>query len=73
MAKVDAVYFTKDWQIARGCRIEREVAKSYDIKILDHDFLFENKEELVRNKPIDSESMDNEYKERLSRMFGGVD
>ena len=31
MSRVDAVYFMKDWQNARGCRIERQVAKEYDI------------------------------------------
>lgn len=40
MSKVDAVYFMKDWQNARGCRIERQVAKEYGIKILDYDFLY---------------------------------
>ena len=39
MGKVDAVYFTKDWASARGCRIEREIAKAYGVKILDYDFL----------------------------------
>lgn len=41
MAKVDAVYFMKDWQMARGCRVERKVAEEYGIKILDTDFLEE--------------------------------
>lgn len=41
MSRVDAVYFMKDWQNARGCRIERQVAKEYGIKILDTDFLYE--------------------------------
>lgn len=39
MADADAIYFMKDWQMARGCRIEREVAHDYGIKILDTDFL----------------------------------
>ena len=38
MSNVDAVYFMKDWQMARGCKIEREVAHDYKIKILDTDF-----------------------------------
>lgn len=48
MANVDAVYFTRDWHTARGCRIERQIAKEYGLKILDADFLEEPKEELVR-------------------------
>lgn len=47
MGKVDAVYFAKNWQLARGCYIEREIARFYGVKILDTDFL-EKKEELVR-------------------------
>lgn len=45
MGIVDAVYFTRDWQSARGCRLEREIAKAYGVKILDYDFLEESKEE----------------------------
>ncbi len=48
MSEVDAVFFTKDWQMARGCRIERQIAKEYGIKILDTNFLEEEKEILVR-------------------------
>ena len=48
MGKVDAVYFTKDWRSSRGCRIERMVAKEYGVKILDWDFLEEDKEESVK-------------------------
>lgn len=50
MGKVDAVYFTKDWQMARGCRIERQIAKEYGVKILDYDFL-EEKETIKRVIP----------------------
>lgn len=53
MGQVDAVYFAKDWQLARGCRIEREVAKAYGIKILEYDFLEEPEEILVRKIKFD--------------------
>ena len=43
MASVDAVYFAKDWQTARGCRIERLIAEEYGIKVLDTNVL-ENEE-----------------------------
>ncbi len=33
MADVEAVYFLKGWENARGCKIEHEVAKQYGIKI----------------------------------------
>ena len=49
MSKVDAVFFTKDWQIARGCRIEREIAKAYGIKILDADFIEDEKKYITKN------------------------
>lgn len=39
MGKVDAVYFAKGWETARGCKIEREIAREYGIKILNTDFL----------------------------------
>lgn len=48
MGKVDAVYFTKDWHTSRGCRIERQVAREYGVKILEWDFLEEDKDELIR-------------------------
>lgn len=38
MSKVDAVYFMKGWQSARGCRIERQIAEEYGIKILETDY-----------------------------------
>lgn len=38
MAQVDAVYFMKGWEEYRGCRIEREICKEYDVKILDESF-----------------------------------
>lgn len=40
MARVDAVYFAKGWQEAKGCRLEREIAKTYNVKILDEEFLY---------------------------------
>lgn len=40
IGKVDAVYFTGDWRLNRGCRIERRVCEEYGVKILDEDFLY---------------------------------
>lgn len=57
IGKVDAVYFTKDWSTARGCRIERLVCKEYGVKILDANFLEEPKEELVRT-PLTNNEID---------------
>lgn len=39
MHDVDAVYFDKGWNDAKGCRIERAICREYGIKILDTDFL----------------------------------
>lgn len=33
ISKVDAVYFMKGWEKARGCKIEHQVAVEYDKKI----------------------------------------
>lgn len=33
IGKVDAVYFMKNWQKARGCKIEHEVAVEYGKRI----------------------------------------
>lgn len=41
MKDIDALFMCKNWQLARGCRIENQVAKEYGIKILAHDFLYE--------------------------------
>lgn len=43
MKDIDAVYFMENWQTARGCKIEREVAKEYGVKILDTNFLKDEK------------------------------
>ena len=45
IGKVDAVYFMKGWEFARGCRIEHEVAVQYGKKIF-----YENGDEDVKNK-----------------------
>ena len=45
MSKVDALFMCNGWREARGCRIERQVAQEYGIKILYSDF-FINKPEL---------------------------
>ena len=34
MSNVDAVYFLKGWEEARGCKIEHEIAKQYGIEVL---------------------------------------
>ena len=34
IGKVDAVYFMRDWEKARGCKIEHQVAVEYGKKIL---------------------------------------
>jgi len=34
MAKADLVVFMKGWELARGCKIEYEVAKNYEKEIL---------------------------------------
>lgn len=34
MSKCDAVYFCKDWEKYRGCRIEHQAAKAYGLTIL---------------------------------------
>lgn len=44
MAEADAIFMCEGWVNVRGCRIEREVAQQYGIKILDEDFFV--------NKPI---------------------
>lgn len=46
MAKVDALFMCEGWRAARGCRIERQVAQDYGIKILYDDF-FVNKPEIA--------------------------
>ena len=33
IGKVDALYFMKGWENARGCKIEHEVAVAYDKKV----------------------------------------
>ena len=39
MAEADALFMIDGWREARGCRIERQVAEAYGIKILYEDFL----------------------------------
>lgn len=34
MSDVDAVYFLKGWEEARGCKIEHEIAKQYGLEII---------------------------------------
>ena len=46
MAKVDALFMSEGWRTAKGCRIERQVAQDYGIKILYEDF-FINKPEIA--------------------------
>lgn len=35
IGRADAVYFVPGWDKARGCIIEREICKAYNIEILD--------------------------------------
>lgn len=44
MKDIDALYLCDNWNLARGCRIENQVAREYGIKILDKNFFV--------NKPI---------------------
>lgn len=37
MSRCDAVYLCEGWENARGCKIERAAAVSYDLEILGHD------------------------------------
>lgn len=37
MGQADVVVFAKGWMEARGCRIERKVAREYRLKVLDLD------------------------------------
>lgn len=46
MAKADALFMCEGWRDSRGCRIERQVAQDYGIKILYEDF-FVNKPEIA--------------------------
>ena len=52
LGQVDALYLMENWECARGCRIERAVAKEYGIKILDTDFLKTEDEVKWRIKDI---------------------
>ena len=49
MAKVDALFMCDGWREARGCKIERQVAEAYGIKILYEDF-FINKPEIANSR-----------------------
>ena len=35
LAKADVIYFMKGWQQGSGCKIERQVAEEYNIKIFE--------------------------------------
>ncbi len=37
MSLCHAAYFAKDWESARGCRIEHEAAKAYGLEIIYED------------------------------------
>ena len=34
MAKCHVVYFCKGWELARGCKLEHDVAKAYGLNII---------------------------------------
>ena len=38
MAEADVVYFAKDWEKYRGCRIENECAVEYGIELIIEDY-----------------------------------
>lgn len=46
LSGADALYMCDGWVKARGCRIERQVAQDYDIKILYSDF-FKNRPTII--------------------------
>ncbi len=49
MQDIDALYMCDGWRDARGCKIEHEVAKRYEIKILYSNF-WQNEPEIgIRN------------------------
>lgn len=50
MHDVDAVYFVKGWENARGCRIEREICKEYGIMILDDTFFKQENEVHIKTQ-----------------------
>ena len=35
LSKADIAYFVKGWKDARGCKIEHECAKQYNVKIIE--------------------------------------
>ena len=39
MHTIDAVFFAKGWEKARGCRIERKICEEYGILILDDEIM----------------------------------
>lgn len=51
MSKVDALFMCEGWRDSKGCRIERQVAQEYGIKILYEDF-FVNKSEIETMKEV---------------------
>lgn len=40
LARVDALFMCDGWENAKGCRIEKEIAEEYGVKILYSDFLY---------------------------------
>ncbi len=63
IGKVDAVYFARGWQLNRGCRVERQVAQDYGVKILHSDFLEDDKETVKRklNLHMDDSEQDTKW------------
>lgn len=78
MHNVDAVYFVKGWQSARGCRIEREICKEYGIMILDETFFRQENEIHIRSDFINSNNIrvmpckndPNDHISKLNAQFG---
>lgn len=50
MHNVDAVYFDKDWETARGCRIERQICEEYGIMTLDDSFFKQENEVHIKRQ-----------------------
>lgn len=49
MKDIDALYMCDNWFNARGCKIEYQVAREYEIKILDKDFFINESIIATRN------------------------
>lgn len=73
MAQCEAVYFCEGWEDYRGCRIEHEVAKTYDLDIIyatDEEVLSE--EQIAFMKGLDhAEEVLEEYFDLVQNAWSG--